>query len=85
MTGTIYENTPSGLVPVTGAILSGEDPMGIVFARTRSDLAGRFYMCQLPPEAEISVSKEGYKVQSVAPFDMTQPTVLKIVLERVGL
>jgi hypothetical protein len=84
ITGTIYENTPSGPAPVAGAGLWALDPMEISLATTRSDLAGRFYMCQLPPEAEIAVYKDGFTSKWVGPFDASQPTVLQIVLERVG-
>jgi hypothetical protein len=82
VTGFIYEDTPTGRVPVTGASLWAGDPMGISYAATVSDLAGGFYLCRLPAVAEIAVSKVGYITRWVGPFDPTQPTVLDIVLLR---
>jgi hypothetical protein len=53
-------------------------------ATTVSDLAGGFYLCRLPAVAEVAISKDGYKMQWVGPFDSTQPIVLEVALEREG-
>ena len=80
VTGFIYEDTPSGRVPVTGASLWAGDRMGISYATTVSDLTGGFYLCRLPAVTEIAVSKTGYMTSWVGPFDPTQSTVVDIVL-----
>jgi len=84
VTGIIYEQTPSGRKPIAGANLWAGDPMGISYATTVSDLAGGFYLCRLPAVAEVAISKVGYKMQWIGPFDPTQPTVIKVALEREG-
>jgi hypothetical protein len=82
VTGFIYESTPNGRKAVTGASLWAGDSMGIGYATTRSDLNGNFYMCRLPAQSEIAISKRGYMTQWVGPFDPSQPTVLEIALVR---
>ena len=84
VTGLIYENTPSGRKPIAGANLWAGDALGISYASTVSDLAGGFYLCRLPAVAEVAISKVGYKMQWIGPFDPTQPTVIKVALEREG-
>ena len=82
VTGLIYENTVGGRKPLAGANLWAGDPMGISYATTVSDLAGGYYLCRLPANAEVAISKVGYKMQWIGPFDPTQPIVINVALER---
>jgi hypothetical protein len=84
VSGVIYEDTPNGRKPVAGARLWAGDPMGINYATTVSDLAGGFYLCRLPAVTEVAISKLGFNETWIGPFDPTQPTVLKVALEREG-
>jgi hypothetical protein len=81
-TGTIYEDTPSGLQPVPGARVWAEKFEG-ASAVTLSDQRGRFFLCKLPPSGiEIIVTKTGYKTKSVYPVDTTRSNTLDIVIEK---
>jgi hypothetical protein len=81
-TGTVYEDTPSGLQPVPGARIAAEK-FEDVSAVTLSDLRGHFFLCKLPPAGiEIWVMKPGYKTKTVFPVDTSRSNTLDIVIER---
>ena len=82
VTGLIYEATPGGRKPIAGANLWAGDALGISYATTISDRAGGYYLCRLPAAAQVAISKVGYKMQWIGPFDPTQPTVIDVALER---
>ncbi len=81
VTGAIFETTATGRQAIAGAHLRAEDARENGLATTRSDLDGSFYLCNLPADTYIDVSKTGFKSRLVGPIDGTEPAVLEIVLE----
>lgn len=69
VTGNISEySTAAGYRPVTGVEIWVDDGQGLDLwlARTRSDLAGDFFLCNLPREAVLQFRKDGYQPHDVA-------------------
>lgn len=82
VTGAIFETTATGRQAVAGAHLRAEDTRENGLATTRSDLDGDFYLCNLPADTYIDISRTGFKSRLVGPIDGTEPAVLEIELER---
>jgi hypothetical protein len=85
VTGTIFEITQDGRQSIAGADLWADyGGLGIGVATTRSDLGGGYYLCNLPTDTYIYVSKTGYKEFYVGPIGGPEPLVIEIELEREG-
>jgi len=61
LTGTVYEITSTGREPVAGMYFEadGSSGLGNVLANTRTDLNGRYFLCDLPPGIDLMVWKDG--------------------------
>lgn len=81
VTGTIFEMTTAGRVPVVGAEIYVQTNLAGV-ASTRSDRRGGFYLCKLPNHIGLLVVKEGYVDGSTVRFDGTRAQVFDIELKR---
>jgi hypothetical protein len=82
LTGTVYEVTASGRVPIAGAELWAESVPDAGIATTRTDLSGHFYLCRLPAGVWVYVNKDGFRGQSLGPLDGMRSQVLSVELTR---
>jgi hypothetical protein len=85
VTGEIYEMTATGRIPVTGAVVWLEDPLGVVFARTRGDGDGSYFVCNvddLPNLAWLTVVRDGFETVSVGPVNGPDSRTIDIELKR---
>ena len=87
VSGTVFESTPAGRRPVADALLSAysealyyADPV----AFTRSDAAGRYWLCGLSQGRipSLATEKEGFNVASVPVESGTGDTTFDIQLHR---
>ena len=84
LTGTVYEMTSEGRKPVSGAKVWVEHGFEIQTARALTGREGRYYVCGLPPEIALSVTKSGYVMATVYPIDTSRSPTLDIELRREG-
>jgi hypothetical protein len=90
--GTVYEMTPAGRKPVSGAeLMVGYDDADLYWwfdgpsiAATRSSLEGHYYFCNLPPNIQIFVEKAGFMNTVVLPGAVSTGVPLDIELRRTG-
>lgn len=84
VTGTVYERTASGLVPIAGAGIWAETGMEIGIATTLTNPDGRFFMCNLAEDTWLGIFKDGFETLWMGPFDAANHPwgFLEIVLER---
>ena len=88
--GTIFEMTPDGRKPVSGAsIYATQDDTdlyfevnGTVVASTRSSREGHFYFCGLPPDIRFFVARPGFVNAFVRPGALSAGVPLDIELRR---
>ena len=74
VTGTVYEVTATGSQPLAGASVTLTESFAMR-ANTRTDLNGRFFICDVPSKnVQLSVTKAGYVNKSVD-FDASMSTV----------
>ena len=71
LSGTVYEQSPSGRRPIAGAWvgLDGLYGDGVVLANTLTDSAGRYVLCGVPQRARTALAAEKLGVARVFPFD----------------
>lgn len=81
-TGSVFETTPSGKQPVSGAYIAadGFGGLGLVVASTYSDLGGNFFLCNVPAGVWLTVIAAGFPYTEIGPIDPSQP--LEIELKR---
>jgi hypothetical protein len=90
--GTIYETTPQGRKPVSGAYMMASYPSTdpywevneIGVATTRSSREGHYYLCRLPSEFQIYVLKDGFENAIVHPGVVATGVPFDIELRRKG-
>lgn len=82
LTGRIFETTAAGREPVAGAKLWVENANEIAQARTLSDLSGGYFLCNLPTDAYLYVTKDGFQSLPVGPINGTQTSVQDFELRR---
>jgi hypothetical protein len=83
LSGMIYETTPSGRQPVSGASIDVNLFMwDNVIAYTMSDRGGEYFLCNLGPRSDIRVWKRGYSQKLLVQLDTSQSQILDIELER---
>jgi Domain of unknown function (DUF5666) len=83
LSGTVYEMTPSGRQPVSGASIGVHLFMwDNVVAYTMSDRGGGYFLCNLSPRSDIVVWKRGYSQKLLVQLDTSQSQILDIELER---
>jgi hypothetical protein len=80
MTGTVFETVDGVKQPVAGALVWAYVYWELDVASTRTDLAGRFFLCNLPPNPYLSVSKSGYMFKETDRIN--PPTPIEIELQR---
>jgi hypothetical protein len=82
LSGTVYEMTPSGRQPVSGASIAVHLFMwDNVIAYTMSDRGGGYFLCNLDPRSDIVVWKRGYSQKLLVQLDTSQSQILDIELE----
>jgi hypothetical protein len=83
-TGSVFETTPTGKQPVSGAHLAVDGFAGfgggLVLASTYSDLGGNFFLCNVPSNVWLMVTAAGFPYTEIGPIDTSQP--IEIELER---
>ena len=67
--------------PLSGAEIWAETGVNVGLARTRSDLRGAFYLCNLPRETVLHISKPGY-VPVTRAIDPAQSSSFDVELQR---
>ena len=83
LSGTVYEMTPSGRQPVSGASIAVHLFMwDNVIAYTMSDRGGGYFLCNVDPRSDIVVWKRGYSQKLLVQLDTSQSQVIDIELER---
>lgn len=82
ITGVIFENTGGGRSPLHDVHVWAENQWEIPIARTRTDLSGGLFLCNLPDNTHLHFTKDGYEPVRFGPIDATQPIVLEIELRR---
>ena len=80
--GLIFESTPEGRRPVPGASVWVENGFELAFATTRSDRGGSIFLCNLPTDAFVYVTKTGFNDVSKGPVDLSGPATLEIEMTR---
>jgi hypothetical protein len=81
LTGVVFETVNGVNQLIAGAEFWVENEAERVVATTRSDLQGRFFLCNLPRYVWAYVSKPGFMGRFVA-VDGSQSTVVEIELSR---
>jgi hypothetical protein len=61
ITGTIFETTDAGRQPLGGADLWVENGIEVGLATSRTDPRGAFFLCNLPTDAYLWVTKPGFQ------------------------
>jgi len=92
LVGTIYETTPEGRRPVSGANMMASYPSTDPYwqinesgvASTRSSREGHYFLCRLPTEFQIYVWKEGFEDAIVHPGVVSAGVPFDIELRRSG-
>lgn len=71
LSGTVYEQTPSGRRPISGARvgLDGLNGDGVVIANTLTDAAGRYVLCGVPQRERTALFADKPGVARVFPFE----------------
>ena len=64
ITGSVYETTPNGRMPIQGADVWLDLFSDAYVANTETDAAGRFSFCGVWTTVRLDVSREGYQGQS---------------------
>jgi hypothetical protein len=82
LTGSVFTIVDGARVPVPGARLWVQDPLEVNLATTRTDLRGKFFLCNLPPRVLVSVTKEGFVTKTLWPVDGANPTAIDVQIER---
>jgi hypothetical protein len=65
LTGTIFETVDGVRQPVPGAAVWAYNENDVDLASTKSDLQGRYFLCNLPPVVALTVAKDGYQIEVV--------------------
>jgi hypothetical protein len=79
-TGSVFETTPTGKQPIGGAYISvdGLGGLDLVIATTYSDLAGKFFLCNLPADAWLVVDKPDFAPAELWLTDTSQPMDIEL-------
>lgn len=82
ITGFVYETTPQGRSPVRGAHISVDASWDVWVAGTRTDDAGRYFLCRVNTPVRMVVSAGGGYQDSWHSLTGTTDMVLDIELQR---
>ena len=84
VSGVVFEDTPTGRQPVEGAWVGWETLLDTVVAETRSDAAGRYFLCGLPLGriTGLFALKQGYSSVSYASAEAGTDAVVDIEITR---
>ncbi len=80
--GLIFETANGGMQPIGGAEIWATDVNELVLATTQSDLRGRYFLCNLPPNSYLYAEKPGFVAKWVGPIDSSQAAPVDIELQR---
>jgi hypothetical protein len=78
LNGSVFEVVNGARQPVPGVLVWAYTGLEIDIASTRTDLNGRFFLCNLPQTVDLVADKDGYAMRSVAPVDMTAPVEIEM-------
>jgi hypothetical protein len=84
LTGTVYESTSTGRQPLVGAYLEadGSSGLGLPLANTRTDLNGRYFLCDLQPGMDLMIWKDGgHLLKEIYPVGGPPSTTLDIEID----
>ncbi len=82
LTGVVYEMVNGVRQPIAGAKLWVEDAYSIPTARTRTDLSGHYFLCNLPAASDMTVEAPGFSQNEIGPVDGVNAQTLDIELHR---
>ncbi len=82
LTGMVFETVDGGKYPIAGAEFWAEEYDDRALATTRSDLQGRYFLCNLPRRVALYVSKPGNSLALITAIDASQSPTLDIELKR---
>lgn len=80
--GLIFESTPEGRQPVPGAAVWVQNGFEVELASTRSDRGGAIFLCNLPTDAFVYITKAGFDDVSKGPVDLSGAATLEIEMTR---
>jgi len=80
--GLIFESTPEGRQPVAGAAVWVQNGFEVALASTRSDRGGAIFLCNLPTDAFVYVTKAGFNDVTKGPVDLSGAATLEIEMTR---
>jgi hypothetical protein len=82
LTGTIFETVDGVRQPVPGATIWAYTLFEIDVASTKTDLQGRYFLCNLPQNTYLAVSKDGFKYEETRAFDPAGASPYDVEIER---
>jgi hypothetical protein len=68
LTGTVVETVNGAKQPVPGALIWAYSAFDIDLASTKTDLLGRFLLCNLPPQVALFTDKDGFELHEAWPI-----------------
>ena len=82
LTGTVFETVNGVRQPVAGAGVEVDTDFDVVVATTKTDLQGRFFLCNVPSRALLYVGKPGYVLEDIWLPDTATASPLEVELRR---
>jgi hypothetical protein len=80
--GLIFEATPEGRRPVPGASVWVQNDFELALATTRSDRGGAIFLCNLPTDAFVYITKAGFDDLSKGPIDLSGAATVEFEMTR---
>jgi len=80
--GLIFESTPQGRLPVPDARVWVGNGIEVGLATTRSDRGGGIFLCNLPKDAFLYITKAGFNDVSKGPLDLSAAGTVEIEMTR---
>lgn len=82
LTGTVFETVNGSRQAVPGASIWAYSPLDVDLASTRTDLQGRFFLCNLPAEVVLATGKNGFALDYTPVRDTASAGPIDIELHR---
>jgi hypothetical protein len=82
LTGTVFETVNGARQPVAGAGVEVNTENDIVVATTKTDLQGRFFLCNVPSRALLYVGKAEFELRDIWVPDTVTASPLEVELHR---
>ena len=82
LTGTVFETVNGVRQPVAGAALGVDTDFDLPIANTKTDLQGRFFLCNLPRSVVVYVNKTGFASRNQFLPDPATASPLELEVQR---